>query len=81
MTSKMVEHANCIHSEFMTKQQSKFSDFSAVMSNKLIAQKAELIDWSDKSIKELRASQQQIDEFFTKDLCRDAETGLFYFSV
>lgn len=80
--SKMIEDMNFIHSEFMTKQQSKISDFSTTMSNKLIAQDTELMDWNSNTVKELRTSQQQINEFLTQNLRRNIEkTGLFYSSL
>lgn len=86
MISKMVDDTNFTYSEFMIKQHSNMSDFSTIMDNKLTTQDAELIIWNNKSVKELHASQQQINEFFiknslSKNLGCNVETGLFYLSL
>ncbi|XP_014470768.1 PREDICTED: bipolar kinesin KRP-130-like [Dinoponera quadriceps] len=75
MIFKTVEDVNFAHSEFMTKQHTKISDFTTVIGNKLMVQDTELINWSNKMVKDLRTSQQQIDELFTKNQCLDVETG------
>lgn len=79
--SKMVENMHFFHNEFLTKQHFRMLDFSTLIGNRLITQDGELINWNNKSVKELRASQQQIDEFFNKVLCCDIETGSFYLSL
>lgn len=79
--SKTVEDANFTYNKFMTNQHSKMSELSTVMDNKLTAQDTELINWNNKSVKELHVSQRQIDEFLTKNLCHKAKTGLIYLSL
>lgn len=80
MISKMFENMDCSHAKFMKQQQNKILDFSTALDDKLTTQGTELSNWNDKTVEELKALQQQVDKFLTKDgLRRDVSTGSFFF--